>query len=416
MSTAGSTGLRTIKVAEPKLGGNESAYVQECVASTWISSAGSFIDRFEAEFARIAGTKHAIATNNGTTALHLALAGLGVGPGDEVIVPSLTYIASANAVRYCGAVPVLADVDPVTMTIDPEDARRRITARTVAIMPVHLYGHPADMTALNRLAEEHGLALVEDAAEAHTATWEGRPVGSLGTVGVFSFFGNKVLTTGEGGAVTTDDDELAARLRQLRGQGMDPQRRYWFPVVGFNYRMTNVAAAIGCAQMEQLPEFLARRGEIAQRYDAAFSGHREIRTPVTVPAATRVNWLYTVLLPEHCTAQHRDRLISLLAEDGIETRPVFYPMHEMPPYRQPEELRISSMLGRRGISLPTHVNLSDEDLEYVAACFLRRLATVLPPEPVSAPLSNGSITSPRRLARLQPGREAISEPVAGSLQ
>jgi perosamine synthetase len=376
VSRTGTTDMRKVKVAEPRLGGNEAQYVQECVASTWISSAGPFIQTFEEKFAEVAGTRHVIATNNGTTGLHLALAALGVGPGDEVIVPSLTYIASANAVRYCGAVPVFADVVPDTMAIDPDDVRQRITPRTVAIMAVHLYGHPADMTALKRIADEHGLHLIEDAAEAHTATWQGRPVGSLGTVGVFSFFGNKVITTGEGGAVCTDDDELAARLRLLRGQGMDPARRYWFPVVGFNYRMTNVAAAIGCAQLEQLPDFLARRREIADRYDALLKEHPGIEIPRTAPEATRVNWLYTVLLPEHFTAADRDQVIERLAEDGIETRPVFYPMHELPPYQQDDPFPVSSMLARRGISLPTHVNLEDGDIDHVVERLLAHLPSV----------------------------------------
>jgi perosamine synthetase len=373
VSTTGTDRAR-IKVAEPKLGGNESAYVQECMTSTWISSAGPFIDEFERRFAEVTGTRHVIAANNGTTALHLALTALGVGPGDEVIVPSLTYIASANAVGYCGAVPVFADVDPLTMGLDAKDAAKRITPRTKAIMAVHLYGHPADMTALKALADEHGIPLVEDAAEAHTATWEGRPVGSLGTVATFSFFGNKVLTTGEGGAVSTDDDELAARLRLLRGQGMDPERRYWFPVVGFNYRMTNVAAAIGCAQLEQLPDFLARRRQIADRYDTLLKEVPGLETPQTAPGATRVNWLYTVLLPEHFTAEERDQVMAELSEDGIETRPVFYPMHQLPPYAQVDTFPVSTMLARRGLSLPTHVNLEDDDLDYVAERLLARLA------------------------------------------
>jgi perosamine synthetase len=344
--------------------------------STWISSVGRFIDQFEEQFAEVAGTRHAVATNNGTTALHLALAALDVGPGDEVIVPSLTYVASANAVRYCGAEVVLADVDPRTMALDPPDVEKRITPRTVAIIPVHLYGHPADMTALRDVADRHGLALVEDAAEAHTATWDGRPVGSMGTAGVFSFFGNKVITTGEGGAVCTDDDALAARLRLLRGQGMDPERRYWFPVVGFNYRMTNVAAAIGCAQLEQLPEFLVRRQEIAKRYDSLLSDVRGLETPWTHPRATRVNWLYTLLLPEHLDEADRDRVMTLMAQDGIETRPIFHPMHTLPPYAQEDRFPVSTMLGRRGVSLPTHVNLDDGDVDHVAERLLRHLSSI----------------------------------------
>jgi perosamine synthetase len=193
---------------------------------------------------------------------------------------------------------------------------------------------------------------------------------------VFSFFGNKVLTTGEGGAVTTDDDALAARLRLLRGQGMDPQRRYWFPVVGFNYRMTNVAAALGCAQMEQLSEFLVRRQEIAERYDAQLAGVPGLQTPWTDERATRVNWLYTVLLPEHVSMQERDHLITVLGGEGIESRPVFHPMHTLPPYLQEDTFPVSGMLGRRGISLPTHVNLSDDDIDYVVERFLSRLASM----------------------------------------
>jgi perosamine synthetase len=368
--------MRNIKVAEPKLGGHEAEYVQECMTSTWISSAGPFIQEFEEQFAEVAGTRHVIATNNGTTGLHLALVALGVCPGDEVIVPSLTYVASANAVRYCGAEPVLADVDPDTMAVAPADVERRITPRTKAIIAVHLYGHPADMTALKAIADERALFLVEDAAEAHTATWQGRPVGCLGTVGVFSFFGNKVITTGEGGAVCTDDDELAARLRLLRGQGMDPERRYWFPVVGFNYRMTNVAAAIGCAQLEQLPQFLTRRRQIGDRYDALLKEHPGIETPRTAPEATRVNWLYTVLLPDHFTAADRDLVIQKMNEDGIETRPVFYPMHELPPYQQQDTFPVSTMLSRRGLSLPTHVNLEDGDIDYVVERLLTHLPSV----------------------------------------
>ena len=370
------TASRMIRVAEPRLGGNESRYVQECIESSWISSLGRFIDLFEERFAEVAGTRHAIATNNGTTALHLALTALGVGPGDEVIVPSFTYVASANAVRYCGAEPVLADVDPRTMAVDPADVEKRITSRTVAIIPVHLYGHPADMTALREIADRHGLAVVEDAAEAHTATWEGRPVGSFGNAGIFSFFGNKVLTTGEGGAVCTNEDALAARLRLLRGQGMDPARRYWFPVVGFNYRMTNVAAAIGCAQLEQLPQFLARRQEIAERYDDLLRDVPGLETPWTDPRATRVNWLYTLLLPATFGSADRDRVMELMSEDGIETRPSFHPMHTLPPYLQEDRFPVATMLGRRGISLPTHVNLEDEDLERVAQRLRHHLSSL----------------------------------------
>lgn len=363
-----------IPIASPDLSGKESANVAECLETTWISSVGHFITDFEDAFAKVAGTRHAVATNNGTTALHLALAALGIGPGDEVVVPALTYIATANAVRYCHATPVFADVEPDTMNIDPDDLERRITDRTKAVIPVHLYGHPADMTRVNEVARRHGLLVVEDAAEAHGSSVDGRPVGSLADAGVFSFFGNKIVTTGEGGAVTTDDDELAARLRLLRGQGMDPQRRYWFPEVGFNYRMTNVAAAIGVAQLERFEAMLERRREIAARYTALLSDADGIVLPTQRPDARRVDWLYTVLVSGFTTEQ-RNELITLLHGDGIETRPVFYPLHLLPPYEtQPRaSFPVSEQLGREGISLPTHMLLSDEDVATVCAALLARV-------------------------------------------
>lgn len=364
-----------IPIASPDLSGNESTYVAECLSSTWISSVGHFITDFEAAFAAVAGTKHVVVTNNGTTALHLALVALGIGPGDEVIVPTLTYIASANAVVYCGATPVFVDVEPDTMNLDPADVERKITARTRAILPVHLYGHPADMTSIMDIAARHGVTVVEDAAEAHGARVDDRPVGSLGHVGVFSFFGNKIITTGEGGAVTTDDDALADRLRLLRGQGMDPTRRYWFPEVGFNYRMTNVAAAIGVAQVERLEAMLARRREIGERYAALLGEVEGLVLPVQRPDAQRVDWLVTVRVAGFTTAQ-RNTLIDLLRSDGVETRPVFYPLHLMPPYATEPmaHFPVAELLGAEGISLPTHLMLTDDDVATVCHVLANRVA------------------------------------------
>lgn len=366
-----------IPIASPDLSGNESAYVQECISSTWISSVGHFIVDFEHAFASVAGTEHVVATNNGTTALHLALTALGIGPGDEVIVPTLTYIATANAVRYCGATPVFADVEADTLNIDPTDIEHRITQRTRAIVPVHLYGHPADMTAIMAIARRHGLLVVEDAAEAHGALVDERPVGSLGHVGVFSFFGNKIVTTGEGGAVTTNDAGLAERLRRLRGQGMDPQRRYWFPEVGFNYRMTNVAAAIGVAQLERFPVFLARRDEIGARYDEMLRRVPGIALPVQRSGHRRVHWIYTVLV-NGFSAQSRDALIAGMRADAIETRPVFYPLHTMPAYHVEggESFATAERLGAEGISLPTHVLLTEADIERVCESLERNVAAI----------------------------------------
>jgi perosamine synthetase len=238
-----------IPIASPEIGEEEVRNVMECLRSSWISSRGEFIDRFEEAFAHYCDARHAIACNTGTAALHAALWAAGVRSGDEVIVPSLTYIATANAVRYCGAEPVFADSDPETWNIDPTDVERRITPRTRAIVPVHLFGVPADLGSLTALASAHGVAVIEDAAEAHGAMYDGRPVGAQGLVGIFSFYGNKIITTGEGGMVVTDDDGVAARCRLFKGQGQAPNQTYVFPVVGQNYRMTNIEAAIGLAQL-----------------------------------------------------------------------------------------------------------------------------------------------------------------------
>ena len=303
------TSDRFIPLAAPDLGANEATYVKECLESTWISSAGRFISEFENRFAEFCGVRHAVATNNGTSALHLSLVALGISNGDEVIVPTLTYIATANVVRYCGARPVLVDSDPLSMTMDVDEVRRKITSRTKAIIPVHLYGHAANMTELNEVAASHRVAVIEDAAEAHGARVGNQTVGSLGDCAAFSFFGNKIITTGEGGAVTTDDADLASTLRLYRGQGMDSERRYWFPVIGYNYRMTNIAAAIGLAQLEDIDRKLALRGDILKRYNAQLAECPFIQTPEEPPWSSSVNWIYTVLL-DVPTAGHRDAVAS----------------------------------------------------------------------------------------------------------
>ncbi len=353
-----------IPISNPSFSGNELAYVTECIESSWISSTGRFIGAFEQGFADFVSARHCVATNNGTTAIHLALAALGIGPGDEVIVPSLTYIATANAVRYCGATPVLVDVEEDTYNIDAEAVRAKLTDRTRAVIAVHLYGHPADMDAVNAAAASVGAHVVEDAAEAHGARYKGRPVGSLGTCATFSFYGNKIITTGEGGCVTTDDPELNAKLRLYRGQGMDPDRRYWFPVVGFNYRMTNVAAALGLAQLEQVGTFIESRRRLFEDYQERLAGEDLLVLPKVQPWADPVNWIYTVRVRD--TSIDRDNVMTALAGEGIETRPVFYPLHIMPPYREADgAYPVSELLGATGISLPTHLLLTPSDVDRV---------------------------------------------------
>jgi perosamine synthetase len=364
-----------IPVAEPVLEGNEKKYVMDCLDTGWISGSGRYVDEFEEKFAALCGTTHAVAVANGTVALHVALLALGIGAGDEVIVPDLTYIASANAVTYCGARAVFADVDARTWTLDVADVARKISNATKAIMPVHLYGHPVEMDAIGRLAKEHNLYVVEDAAEAHGASYRGRAVGGLGDVATFSFYGNKIITTGEGGMIVTNDAELAARMRLLKGQGMTPERRFWFPIVGYNYRMTNIQAAIGLAQVERLEWFIERRREVASWYDEALKD-LPVQVPCEAEWAKNVYWLYSIVVEEGID---RDRLMVELNEEGIETRPFFYPMHRMPPYFQEDgdvQFPVTTSLAAHGINLPSSARITKQDVEFIAGALRRCLKSV----------------------------------------
>ena len=353
----------------PDLSGNERRYVLECVDSTWISSLGVFIERFERAVAGFTGSAHAVAVCNGTVALHLAFHCLGIGPGDEVIVPSFTYIASVNTIAQTGATPVFAESRAEDWLLDVDDVARRITPRTKAIVPVHLYGAACDMPALRALADAHGIAVVEDCAEALGTTLGGRHVGTWGEAATFSFFGNKTVTTGEGGMVTTGSDELARALRQVKGQGQSPTRRYWHEVLGFNYRMTNIAAAIGTAQMERIDAILARKREIA-------AGYRECLADVPVafqrplPGVIGSEWLVSVLLPP---GTDRDRLMADMAGHKVETRPVFYCAHHMPMYQNGQSLPVAESIAARGLSLPSYPALTGRDLDRVAVALTSAL-------------------------------------------
>ncbi len=363
--------LPPIAVAAPVLDGNERQYVLECLDTTWISSGGRFIPLFEQAIAGASQTRFGVATNNGTTALHLALAAMGIGAGDEVIVPTLTYIASANAVRYCGATPVFVDCEAECFNLDPAQLETKVTPRTKAIMPVHLYGHPVDMDPVLDLARRRGLKVIVDAAEALGALYKGRPVGALGDCATFSFFGNKVITTGEGGMVVTDDEALDKRMRFLRGQGMDPGRRYWHPEIGFNYRMTNVAAAIGLGQAERLDHHLEARRRIASWYAEALApASNFIIRPIEKPWARHAYWMYTVTLGD-AVRRSRDEIMKMMAARGIETRPVFYPVHQMPPYSDAVgPFPVADRVSAKGINLPTHGLLTRSDVERVAATLI----------------------------------------------
>ena len=362
-----------VPVAAPSLIGNELAYVQDCLQSTWISSIGKYIDRFEREFAAFCEVDHAVACCNGTAALHLALLAADAGPGDEVIVPTLAFIACANAIVQCGAVPVLVDCDEVTWNMDPDAVAGAVTGRTRAILAVHLYGHPADMNALRVISDRHGLTLIEDAAEAHGARYHGRIAGSLGDIATFSFFGNKILTTGEGGMVTTNDALVAERVRLLRGQGQDPHRRYWHIVRGFNYRMTNVAAAIGVAQLEQAELHTQRRQLVAGWYHEALADVDGITLAPKAAWAKPAYWM----IAAHVAEADRDELMSAMAFDGIETRPAFHPLHTLPIYTEldvPGKFPIAEELGARVICLPSSGNLDRATVQRVAGSIRKALA------------------------------------------
>lgn len=359
--------MNKISIAAPVFNGNEKKYLNECIDTGWVSANGRFIDEFQQKFAEFCGTKYALACSNGTVTLHLALKALGIGPGDEVIMPSLTYIATANAATYCGAKPVFVDSDVNTWNMDPNAIESAITPRTKALIPVHLYGLPADMDAISEIADRHGIPVVEDAAEAHGAKWGEKRVGAIGKIGSFSFFGNKIITSGEGGMLVTDDKELYQKMKSLRSQGVSPDKRYWHTEVAFNYRMTNMQAAIGLGQLEKIDWHMAQRQRVAALYSKYFDGMKDYITVQAVPQkATHVYWMNSVVLSDR-VHKMRNQVMEEMEKKGIEMRPLFYPMHIMPPYYDPElHLPVAEKLSERGINLPSHAQLTDDEIRYIA--------------------------------------------------
>ncbi len=348
-----------IPIYQPSLTGNEKNYVLDCLESTWISSKGKYISKFENEFASYIGIKHATTVANGTLALHLAILALGIGEGDEVIVPTLTYIASVNSITYTGAKPVFVDSLIDTWQMNPEDVIKKITSKTKAIMAVHLYGHPCDMKALKTICKEYGLFLIEDCAEALGTKYEDHHVGTFGDVATFSFFGNKTITTGEGGMVVTNDTTLYDRSVRFKGQGLAKHREYWHDVIGYNFRMTNICAAIGLAQLEQIDKFIEQKRAIALRYKKAFE-NTSFTFHDEAPNVFHSYWMCSILVDN---SADRDRLRTHLADNGIETRPLFYPVHTMPMFTHDYQMHpVAEQLGWRGINLPSYPDLKEEEL------------------------------------------------------
>lgn len=358
--------MKRISIANPVFNGNEKKYLMECIDTGWVSANGRFVKEFEEQFAKFCGCKYAISCSNGTVSLHLILLAMGIGPGDEVIMPTLTYIATANAVRYCGAKPVFVDSDEGTFNMDPAKLEEKITSRTKAIMPVHLYGLSADMGAIINIADKYGIPVVEDAAEAHGAEYNGKKVGQFGRAASFSFFGNKIITSGEGGMVVTNDEELFERMKLLKGQAVSPQKRYWHVDVGYNYRMTNMQAAVGLGQLENIDWHIEQRKRVADLYKRYLSDYSKyIRLQEEPQNCKSVYWMSNAVMSDQ-VLRERDDVMADMEKRGIEMRPIFYPMHIMPPYFDAEaSFPTAERIAARGISLPSHAGLQEEDIQYV---------------------------------------------------
>lgn len=367
--------IRQFMVLQPDLGEQEISNVLECITSGWISSQGRFIGVFERAFSDYLGGGHAIAVSNGTVALQLALTALGIGRGDEVIVPNFTFGASVNAIIHSGATPVLADVDRETWTIDLDELKRLMTPKTKAVMPVHIYGQPARIDEIMKIANDRGILVIEDCAEALGATYKNRRVGLDGDCTCFSFFANKSITTGEGGMVVFKNAQLAERARILRDHGMSPQKRYWHEYAGFNFRMTNMQAAVGVAQMGRVDELLSRKKAIFQTYDKLLSGHKNVSLLPKNKWSENSYWLYTIILNGY-DRDVRDKLVTNLGYRGIDARPGFYPMHQMNPYREfgHGAYPVSSYLSENSISLPSSFGLANEELPHIVEIFLDELS------------------------------------------
>lgn len=361
-----------VPVNEPLLNGNEEKYLVECIRTGWISSEGPFVSRFETEFAAKVGRKYGVAVCNGSVALDAAMLALNLEPGDEVILPSFTIISCAAAIVRAGAVPVVVDSDPLTWNVDVTRIEERITARTRAIMVVHIYGLPVDMQPVMEIAKRHGLKIVEDAAEMHGQTYRGQPCGSFGDLSTFSFYPNKHVTAGEGGMIVTDDAALAQRCRSLRNLCFKPEQRFIHDELGFNFRMTNLQAALGVAQLERLDDFVKIKRRMGARYSELLKGIRGIQLPLTrTEYADSIYWVYGLVLDDDVPFDAKEAM-ARLGNAGVGTRPFFWPMHEQPVFLKSglfrgEKCPVAERLARRGFYVPSGMALTDAQMDHVAA-------------------------------------------------
>ena len=368
-----------IPVNEPLLDGNEKKYLLECIDTGWISSEGPFIKQFEEKFAARVGRKHGIAVTNGTAAIDAAVDALGIGPGDEVIMPTFTIISCITQIVRCGAIPVLVDSDSVTWNMDVTQIEAKITARTKAIMVVHIYGLPVNMDPVLAIAKRHRLRIIEDAAEMHGQTYHGKPCGSFGDISTFSFYPNKHLTTGEGGMIVTDDDELAETCRSLRNLCFQPQKRFVHERLGWNLRMTNMQAALGLAQLERLDEFVRRKRIMGRRYAELLGNLPNVQQPLShTEYAENIYWVYGMILDES-TGLNGEEAMKLLATKGVGTRPFFYPMHQQPVLRrmglfEGGHYPVAERLYLQGFYIPSGMALNDSQIECCADALREILA------------------------------------------
>ena len=369
-----------IPVCEPLYLGNEEKYVSDAVHSRWISSSGSYIKKFEEEFSKYCSTKHGITTTSGTTALHLALKAAGIEKGDEVIIPDFTMAAVLFAVLYCGAKPVFVDAEPDTWNIDAGKIEEKITPAAKVILPVHIYGHPADMDPIMKLAEKYSLLVIEDSAEAHGAEYKNRKCGSIGNMGCFSFYANKIITTGEGGMVVTSDPGLAERSRYYKNLcfPLSGGRDYIHDDLGYNYRMTNVQAALGLAQLENIDKFVEKRRNNAKLYTELLKDIPGIRLPVEKEYAKNVYWMYGIVINQEKFGTSRDELMDNLRKEGVDTRYFFKPMHSQKVLekfgpRDEGHYPVTERLSANGLYLPSGSGLNTGDIEYICSK-LRKLS------------------------------------------
>ena len=361
--------MQKIPVNEPAISKNALKYVTDCIKTGWISSSGKYLKDFEQKFSKFLGVKHAITTTNGTTALHLAVLALGIKEGDEVILPSHTMMASVAAIVYTGATPVLVDVERDSWNMDVSQIEKKINKRTKAIMPVHIYGHPVDMDPVIALAKKYRLYIIEDAAESTGAEYKGKQTGTIGDIGCFSFYANKIITTGEGGMMVTDNDKVADHARLLKDMAHSPQKRFLHKEIGFNFRMTNLQAALGVAQLEEVKKYIQKKRWMAALYNKRLSKIEGLTLPIEHDWAKNVYWMYGILV-EKDFGISRDEFMQKLFRKGIDTRTFFIPMHRQPALRRlglfkGEKYPVSDEIGRLGLYLPSGLAITKEQIEIV---------------------------------------------------